>query len=139
MVAEARPGTEELGADCESANPEPSAALGVARAQATGVARIVTTAAVYWLASKAALGLAIEPGYATPVWPAAGFALCAVLLWGKRVALGILLGSAAANFTTGLDLDSSLNVLRSAAVASCIGAGASLQALLGARLIEKFV
>jgi two-component sensor histidine kinase len=135
MVAEARPGTEELTGDHESTPPAP----GAERAPLSRHARIALTAGVYWFASKAALGLAIEPGYATPVWPAAGFALCAVLLWGKRVALGVLVGSALANFTTNLDLHSSLNVLRSLGVSGCLGLGAALQALLGARLVERFV
>lgn len=70
-------------------------ALGVAREQSRGFSRVALTTLSYWLAARAALWMAIEPGYAAPVWPAAGFALCAVLLWGKHTALGVLVGSAA--------------------------------------------
>jgi two-component sensor histidine kinase/integral membrane sensor domain MASE1 len=114
-------------------------ALGAAREQTRGYSRTAITALAYWLAAKAALWMAIEPGYATPVWPAAGFALCAVLLWGKHTALGVVVGSAAANFATGLDPSSSSSIARSLAVALGLGCGAGLQALLGAWLIERFV
>jgi len=114
-------------------------ALGVAREQTRGFSRVAITASSYWLAAKAALWLAIEPGYATPVWPAAGFALCAVLLWGKHTALGVLVGSVAANLATGMDSASAVSIARPLAVALGIGCGAALQAVLGAWLIERFV
>ncbi|MBI2486838.1 MAG: response regulator [Deltaproteobacteria bacterium] len=48
-------------------------------------------AAVYYVAAKLALLLAIPPGYATAVWPAAGLALAGVLLFGYGAWPGILL------------------------------------------------
>ncbi|MEO8183351.1 MAG: histidine kinase dimerization/phosphoacceptor domain -containing protein [Deltaproteobacteria bacterium] len=114
-------------------------ALGATREQSRGISRIAITALAYWLAAKAALWMAIEPGYATPVWPAAGFALCAVLLWGKPTALGVVVGSTAANLATSLDPASSFSIAGSLGVALGIGCGAGLQALLGAWLIERFV
>ncbi len=140
MVAEAQPGAEDVGVvDGESVTPEPSTALAGTPARLGAFTRIVLTAGVYWLAAEAALGLAIDPGFASPVWPAAGFALCAVLLWGKRVASGVMLGSAAANFSTNVGAEHSLGSLLSVAVAGSLGLGAALQALLGARLVERLV
>jgi len=43
-------------------------------------------AGAYFVAGKLALQMAIPPGYATAVWPAAGIALGAVLWYGPRVA-----------------------------------------------------
>jgi two-component sensor histidine kinase len=138
MVAEARSGDEVIRAGRAPAAFTVSDALGVAREQTRGFSRIAVTGLAYWLGAKAALWMAIEPGYATPVWPAAGFALCAVLLWGRNMALGVVLGSIAANVATGLS-GSWFSVVRSLSVALIIGIGAALQALLGAWLIERFV
>lgn len=55
------------------------------------LARVLVMAAVYYVAAKLALLLAIPPGYATAVWPAAGLALAGVLLFGYGAWPGILL------------------------------------------------
>jgi two-component sensor histidine kinase/integral membrane sensor domain MASE1 len=114
-------------------------ALGAARESSRSYGRIAVTAVAYWAAAKAALWLAIDPGYSTPVWPAAGFALAAVLLWGRRMALGIVLGSAAANLPTGVHPAIGVGVGGAMALSFGIGLGAAAQALFGARLIERFV
>jgi two-component sensor histidine kinase len=139
MAAEARSGVGEMGAGREPAPFLLSDALGVVGAHGLGYWRVAFTALAYCLGAKAALWMAIEPGYATPVWPAAGFALCAVLLWGRHMALGVVLGSVAANLATDLDSGSWSSVVRSLAVPLGIAVGAALQALLGAWLIERFV
>src|SRR6187399_3193530 len=114
------------------------AAVRVGRADAgRWYLRIGLTGLVYWIAGRTALAMAIDPGYATPVWPAAGFALCAVLVWGKRMALGVALGSIAVNWGTGYVPGNPETLLRSLSIALGIGTGAALQALLGALLIEK--
>jgi two-component sensor histidine kinase/CHASE1-domain containing sensor protein len=101
--------------------------------------RIGLTGLVYWIAGRGALAMALDPGYATPVWPAAGVALCAVLVWGKPMALGVGLGSVAVNWATGYVPGSPETLLRSLWIALGIGTGAALQAVLGAFLIEKHV
>src|SRR5882724_7099781 len=45
---------------------------------------IAATAAIYFVAGRLALLLAIPPGYATAGWPAAGLALGCILLFGNR-------------------------------------------------------
>ena len=47
----------------------------------------------YALAGLLALQLAIPPGYVSPLYPAAGIALAAVLIHGNRVWPGIFIGS----------------------------------------------
>src|SRR4051794_7640410 len=63
------------------------------------LAEIGLLAAIYFLAAKASLLLAIPPGYATTVWPPSGIALAAVLLYGPRIWPGIWLGAALTNLT----------------------------------------
>ena len=52
------------------------------------------TALAYFVAGELALKLlAIPPGYAAPIYPAAGLALVAVLVYGHGVLPGVVLGS----------------------------------------------
>src|SRR5215813_6550753 len=101
--------------------------------------RIFATAIIYWIAGKLAVQMAIPPGYATAVWPAAGLALACVLIWGRRVVPGVLLGSILVNFNTSFDASSLLTMLRSIITVLGIGTGASLQAWLGAHLIRRYI
>lgn len=80
--------------------------------------------------------LAVSPGYATPVWPSAGLAFVAALLWGRSALVGVLLGSSAVNTLITLRLDTLGPAL---AVGAWIGAGAALQAWVGARLVARVV
>lgn len=97
------------------------------------------TALGYYLAGRAGLLLAIPPGYATAVWPASGVALAAILLGGTRLWPGVLLGSFLVNVGTSFDASSVAAFARSLAIATTIGAGASLQAVVGAWLIRRLV
>jgi diguanylate cyclase (GGDEF)-like protein/PAS domain S-box-containing protein len=100
----------------------------------TGV-EILAVAIAYYLVARLALLLAIPPGYATAIWPSAGIALAALLLFGYRVAPGILLGSFFANVGTAPDLVGTSALL----VPLGIGTGAMLQGIAGAALIRRFV
>ncbi|MBF0344515.1 MAG: CHASE domain-containing protein [Nitrospirae bacterium] len=101
--------------------------------------KIAGTAAAYFLAGKLSLLLAIPPGYATAVWPPSGIALSSVLLFSYRVWPGILIGSFCVNVFTSLDTSSTDAIIKSLALPAVIGAGASLQALIGVFLINRFV
>jgi len=100
---------------------------------------IAALALAYAGAGRLALLLAIPPGYATAVWPAAGIALASLLLWGKRLWPGVLIGSFIVNVATSWNSATLADTLESLAIALSIGAGAALQALLGAWLIGRFV
>ena len=80
---------------------------------------------VYVLTAK--LGLRLNPvaGFATLVWPPAGLALAALLLFGKRVWPAVAIGAFVVNFTAGA----------SALVALGIGVGNTLEALVGAYFV----
>lgn len=100
---------------------------------------ILLTAVSYYIAGRLGLLLALPPGYATAVWPPAGLALAAILLGGYRVWPGILLGSFFVNIGIAFDGSSLHAMLRSLAVAAALGGGASLQAVIGCWLIQRFI
>jgi PAS domain S-box-containing protein len=101
--------------------------------------KALVIAAGYALAGKLALLMAIPPGYATAVWPAAGLALAALLVLGTRFWPAVLVGSFLVNIGTSFDASSRSTIVRSIAVAAGIGAGAALQAAVGAKLIRRVV
>jgi diguanylate cyclase (GGDEF)-like protein len=99
---------------------------------------ILGLAGVYFVVGRLALLLAIPPGYATAIWPAAGLALAGTLLLGGRVWPGIFLGSFLVNVGTSFDASSASALSRSLLLPGMIAAGASLQAVVGARLVRRF-
>ena len=97
----------------------------------------IALVAAYFVAGRLGLLLAIPPGYASAIGPAAGIALAAVYLWGWRVWPGILVGSFFVNIpveTDVLDFGASLGVL---AVAVVIGCGAAIQAVAGGAMLRR--
>ena len=87
------------------------------------------------------LGLlfAVPPGYATAVWPPSGIALAGILLWGQRVWPGIWLGSFLVNVWVSSTATHTNPRFSSLAVAASIGIGSTLQALLTAQLLKRWV
>ncbi|MBI2360496.1 MAG: MASE1 domain-containing protein [Deltaproteobacteria bacterium] len=83
---------------------------------------------VYFAAANLGLRLARVHPSATAVWPPAGIALAAVLLFGYRVWPGIFLGAFLANVTTA----------GTAATALGIASGNTLEGILGAYLVSRF-
>ena len=94
---------------------------------------------IYYIAGRLALFLAIPPGYATAVWPAAGVALVAILLYGYRVWPGILIAHFFVNIFTAYDVSSPQAMLKSVALPLIIAGGGTLQAACGAALIRRAV
>ena len=99
----------------------------------------LTVAVAYAVAAWLGLWLAIPPGYATALGPAAGVALAGVLIGGARVWPGIWLGSFVANLWTAWDTSHAAALLTSVVVPTSIGAGATAQALVGAALVRRWV
>lgn len=95
-------------------------------------------AVAYYVGGRLGLMLAIPPGYATAVWPGSGVALAALLLGGLRCWPGVWLGSFLINVPTGFAA-ADFSTLQSLAVPLAIATGATLQAILGERLIRRFV
>src|SRR5438046_6809672 len=104
-----------------------------------GLGGIAATAAIYFVAGKLALLLAIPPGYATAVWPAAGLALGCLLLFGNRAWPGVIIGSFLVHFWTSLDTATFGAIVKSVAMPLFIASGTTLQAYAGASLIRWVV
>lgn len=97
----------------------------------------ILVALVYAFVGILGLKLAVPPGYASAVFPSSGIALAALLLLGRHYALSIFIGSAIMNFFVASQSGSLTS--SSILIAFLIGAGASLQALIGEVLIKKYV
>ena len=83
---------------------------------------------VYFALAKTGLRLASINPSASPIWPPTGLALAALLLRGPRVWPAILIAAFAANIAT----------VGSVATSLAIGAGNTIEALLGAYLIGRW-
>ncbi|NJK29246.1 MAG: diguanylate cyclase [Acaryochloris sp. RU_4_1] len=99
----------------------------------------VVLAIAYFLAGWLGLSFAIPPGYATAVWPPSGIALVGILWWGQRVWLGIWLGSFLVNVWGSLTTSQTEISVAGLAIAATIAFGSTLQALLGALLLKRWV
>jgi len=89
---------------------------------------LLLVAIAYFVFAKLGLRLASINPSASPIWPATGLALAAVLLGGLRVWPAILIGAFAANATTGGTLETS----------ACIALGNTLEGVVGGYLIERW-
>ena len=96
-------------------------------------------ALLYFTSGKIGLLLNIPPGYATAFWPASGFALAGLLLYGHTLWPGILIGSFLINFGTSLGLANTEDYIQPVLFAIGIGIGATLQALAGVSLINRYI
>src|SRR6201982_2133932 len=94
----------------------------------SGLPMIGLLTLVYFIAGKFALMLASLHASASPVWPPAGIALAALLVLGYRAWPAIFVGAFLVNVTT------EGNVATSLAIAS----GTTLEALVGAWLVNRF-
>ncbi len=85
-------------------------------------------ASAYFVVAKLGLGLAYVHSSASPVWPATGVAIAAMLVWGLRVWPAIAAGGFLAHLTTAGSVPASLGV----------AAGNTLEALVAAWLVRRF-
>ena len=101
--------------------------------------RIGLLAFGYCASGALGLLLAVPPGYATAVWPPSGIALAGLLAWGPRVWPGICIGSFLVNAWIAYHVPGVPFGLQSLAVAASIGVGSTLQALLAAFLLRRWI
>lgn len=92
------------------------------------LASIGALAAIYFVAGKLGLALAFVHPSSTAVWPPAGIALACLLLLGYDVWPGIFLGAFLVNIATAGTAATSLG----------IATGNTLEALIGAYLVNRF-
>ena len=81
--------------------------------------------------------LAVPPGYASPMFPPAGIAMAAVLIWGWATLPWVFLGSLLLNSWIGRGLSQGLEQI--AVAASGIGAASVLQAAIGGLALRRAV
>ncbi|WP_315737906.1 MASE1 domain-containing protein [Bradyrhizobium sp. SZCCHNR1093] len=89
---------------------------------------LVAIGLIYFALAKGGLALASIHPSATPIWPPTGVALAAVLLWGYRTWPAIFTAAVIANAATA----------GSVATAIAIATGNSLEAVVGAYLINRW-
>ena len=94
----------------------------------SGLPLIGALAIIYFFAGKLGLMLASLHASASPVWPAAGIALAALLLLGYRAWPAIFVGAFLVNLTTAGNVATSFG----------IALGNTLEALAGAFLVNRF-
>lgn len=100
------------------------------------LAAFFATIAAYYGSGRLALWLALPPGIATPVWPAAGISLAALLLGGVRLWPAIWIGSFIVNLGP-LTAHDQLGTLGAMLVAASIATGSTIQAVVGTVLIKR--
>lgn len=96
-------------------------------------------AAAYFVAGLAGLTLAIPPGNATAVWPAAGVALALILTYGLRLLPGILLGSILIQVQSYLDTSSTENIITSIKIGALVSIGVILQVWVAVKLVQSIM
>ena len=97
---------------------------------------IAGTTLAYLLVGLASLQLAIPPSYASPLYPSAGIALAAVLVFGRIAVPGAVLGAFGVNLSLSA-LRGNLD-LSALGVPALIALGSGLQAWAGATLVQRF-
>lgn len=99
---------------------------------------ILVLAFVNFVSGGCGLLLAIPPGFATAVFPPSGIGLAALLIWGRRLWPGILLGSVAFNLHLALQTTGEVTISSALPLASSIAIGSTAQALVAVTLVRRF-
>ena len=90
--------------------------------------RLAVTFVLCFIGGKVGLSVPFTSGNVSPIWPPAGIALAAVLLWGYRMWPSIALASFLVNFLTPVPRWPTL----------AIALGSTSSALVGAYLLRRF-
>jgi|SRR5579859_4366232 len=91
------------------------------------ILRVAFAAALYFLAGRVGLWVPFTSGNVSPVWPASGVAITAILLWGFEIWPGVALGAFLVNFFSPIPMIAALG----------LAAGNAAGGLLGAYLIRR--
>lgn len=101
---------------------------------------VLATVVLYVLTARLGLTLALPPEKkATAVWLPSGIALAAILIGGYRLWPGIWLGAFIANAWDFFDPANKFSLSAHLAVSSGIAVGSTLQSLLGALLMHRWI
>jgi len=100
--------------------------------------RIVLLATGYVVTGRLALLLAIPPGFATAIFPPVGIGLAAVLLWGKPMLGGVLLGSTLLNLSIAISAGANFSI-SSLLISFGIAIGSTIHNATAATFIRKYI
>jgi len=96
---------------------------------------VALTTLGYFVLGVVGLAVAIPPGYSTIIWPAAGLAVTAVMLFPKQAPWGVFLGSLLVNIWATWSNYQTITWL----LPSLIALGSTLQSCVGAYLVRRFI
>src|SRR5712675_3338469 len=118
---------------CSDANSEPpdidrKGSWAMQSRRFSGLPLIGILTVLYFIAGKLGLMLASLHASASPVWPAAGIALAALLVLGYRIWPAIFVGAFLVNVTTAGSVITSIG----------IAAGNTFEGMAGAYLVNRF-
>lgn len=104
------------------------------------IIKCIGLAALYFIAGKVGLYLAVPPGFATVIWPPSGLSIGILILWGWRLWPGILVGSFILNcqISDAFSLDTGF-ILDKLFPAMMIAAGSTIQSISAYFLVKKFI
>jgi signal transduction histidine kinase/CheY-like chemotaxis protein len=91
----------------------------------------------YAVGGKLGLLLAVPPGYASPIFPPAGIAVAAMVIWGRATLPWAFLGSLLLNIWLGWSIGGAFG--RFAAAAAGIAAASVLQAAIGGTVLRRAI
>ncbi len=117
--------------------PPAGPAVPTERACHVHLAGLAALALAYYITARLGLLLAVPPGFSTAVWPASGIAVGALVVFGRQLWPGVLVGSFGVNVWMSFDASDSTAIVMSIVVCVAIGIGAALQALVGFALVRR--
>jgi signal transduction histidine kinase/ActR/RegA family two-component response regulator len=91
----------------------------------------------YAVSGRLGMLLAVPPGYASPIFPPAGIAMAAMLIWGRSTLPSVFLGSLLLNFWIGRALAAAPTASLAAALG--IAAASALQAAAGGTVLRRAI
>jgi integral membrane sensor domain MASE1 len=103
----------------------------------TLIYQIIVLACVYFLTGQLSSFLGVVPDFGTLIWIPSGVALAALLLYGNRLWLGVLIGAFATNLLFHLHLSIPLDAMLIIST-GITAVGATLQAMIGVALLKKY-
>ena len=81
----------------------------------------------------------LPPSHASPLWPAAAVALAGILVYGKRVLPGLLLGAFLIQAYLGYNSEIPSSTSTILFISTVLGFSATLQGMVGAKLINRII
>ena len=100
----------------------------------------LVAAIAYFVTARLGLALAVPPAFkASPVWPASGVALAAVLFWGRAALPGIWIGAFLGNVVDFYFGETTFSFAAHVAIATAIASGSTLQAFVAASLMDRWI